>query len=594
MARQFLYAAVMVMDKNKKKASCFSGQEPYSGNVLYKEDGRPGFPGDELYSRVKRYVLENKMTGPGESVIAGISGGADSLCLFMILLRMSSELGFYLHAVHVHHGLRESAEEDLKFVEELCRSCHVPCTCIRADTAARSRDWKTGVEEAGRRIRYEAFEQVRGSLEKDRGTPCRIAVAHHMEDQAETVLFHLCRGTDLRGAGGMLPVNGNLIRPLLMENRASIEAYLTGKGMSWRVDETNEDTTYTRNFLRREIIPRLSDGVNTAAVRHLARFADSCAGAERYLEKAAEKALHRCLVSYRLPDASGSSPDRGRGEKEKGEKIPASAGSGADSAGGMLALEIDALEEEDPYIRKRILHHALCSCAASGPGPGAVHVEAVVQLCRGKGSARLSMPGGITVVRENGRLLIAPDKVFRTVNETVPSFSRERESIHDPGKETKPATQKRALAETEKDGPHQKRRLPESGIYPVSPDAYSWRFLDFDGDLSSIPRNEYTKWFDYDKMAVFPVFRTRQAGDFMKLSTGAGRPELMTRKVARVMLDAGVPSRLRDRILFPCLGKEALWIPGLRMGDSCRITSGTTRILEITWTGAGLDPGLPG
>ena len=112
-----------------------------------------------------------------------------------------------------------------------------------------------------------------------------------MEDQAETVLFHLCRGTDLRGAGGMLPVNGNLIRPLLMENRASIEEYLTGQGLSWRVDETNEDTSYTRNYLRREIMPRLSAGVNTASARHLARFADYCAEADRYLEKAAEEAL---------------------------------------------------------------------------------------------------------------------------------------------------------------------------------------------------------------------------------------------------------------------------------------------------------------
>ncbi|HAL59010.1 MAG TPA: hypothetical protein DCP64_06120, partial [Sarcina sp.] len=172
---------------------------------------------------------------------------------------------------------------------------------------------------------------------------------------------------------------------------------------------------------------------------------------------------------------------------------------------------------------------------------GAVHVEAADQLCRGQESARLSMPGGVTVFREAGRLLICPEKLFRT-----------------------------------------KGRLPEEDFYPVSRDAYSWRILDFDGDLAAIPRNKYTKWFDYDKMAVFPDFRTRQAGDYMKLSSGAGKPELMTRKVARVMLDAGVPSRFRDRILFPCRGKEALWIPGIRMGDSCRITPDTKRILEIT------------
>ena len=180
-------------------------------------------------------------------------------------------------------------------------------------------------------------------------------------------------------------------------------------------------------------------------------------------------------------------------------------------------------------------------------------MEAADQLCRGQESARLSMPGGVTVFREAGRLLICPEKLFRA-----------------------------------------KGRLPEEDFYPVSRDAYSWRILDFDGDLAAIPRNKYTKWFDYDKMAVFPDFRTRQAGDYMKLSSGAGKPELMTRKVARVMLDAGVPSRFRDRILFPCRGKEALWIPGIRMGDSCRITPDTKRILEITCALAGMETGQPG
>ena len=503
-----------------------------------------GSRGEEFYSRVKKYILENKMTDPGESVAAGISGGADSLCLFMILLRISAELGIHLHAVHVHHGLRESAEGDLRFVEDLCRRYDVPCTCIRADAAARAKAWRTGVEEAGRRIRYEAFEQVRASLERERGTPCRIAVAHHMEDQAETVLFHLCRGTDLRGAGGMLPVNGNLIRPLLMENRTSIEEYLTGQGLSWRVDETNEDTSYTRNYLRREIMPRLSAGVNTASARHLARFADYCAEADRYLEKAAEEALYRCLAPVRgpgVPEVPGIPADQ------------ESAAPGTGEAAGVLVLKIGALEREDPYIRKRVLYRALCTCADSDRSLGAVHVEAAEQLCRGQESARLSMPGGVTVFREAGRLLICPEKLFWT-----------------------------------------KGRLPEEDFYPVSRDAYSWRILDFDGDLAAIPRNKYTKWFDYDKMAVFPDFRTRQAGDYMKLSSGAGKPELMTRKVARVMLDAGVPSRFRDRILFPCRGKEALWIPGIRMGDSCRITPDTKRILEITCALAGMETGQPG
>ena len=202
---------------------------------------------DNLYERVRKYVLDREMIRPGESLVAGVSGGADSLCLFLVLLRMSREEGFFLQVVHVHHGLRESAQGDLRFVQDLCRRENVPCRCIMADAAAMAEKWGTGVEEAGRRLRYEAFEETRKSLQEDRGKPCRIAVAHHREDQAETVLFHLCRGTDIRGARGMLPVSGWIVRPLLRESRAEIEAFLKSQGMAWREDETNEDTSYTRN-----------------------------------------------------------------------------------------------------------------------------------------------------------------------------------------------------------------------------------------------------------------------------------------------------------------------------------------------------------
>jgi tRNA(Ile)-lysidine synthase len=96
--------------------------------------------------------------------------------------------------------------------------------------------------------------------------------------------------------------------------------------------------------------------------------------------------------------------------------------------------------------------------------------------------------------------------------------------------------------------------------------------------MSSIPRNEYTKWFDYDKIGTFPVFRTRQPGDYMRLFS-----DMKTKKIARIMLDGKVPAGIRDKIVLPFFGKEALWIPGLRMGDSCKVGPETTRILEIHW-----------
>ncbi|MDO5131479.1 MAG: tRNA lysidine(34) synthetase TilS, partial [Eubacteriales bacterium] len=252
---------------------------------------------NNLYLRVKKYILDREMIRPGEAVVAGVSGGADSLCLFEVLRKLAEELPFSLYVVHVHHGLRDSAQGDLLFVEEICRQAGVPCVTVHRDAACAASAWGTGVEEAGRRIRYEAFDRACRSIEEEKGTACRIAVAHHREDQAETVLFHLCRGTDLRGARGMLPVSGRIIRPLLPESRGAIEAFLREKGLSWREDETNGDISYTRNYLRAEILPRLAEGVNPAAAERIAQFAGVCADAERYLSRMTEEGLRRCAVA---------------------------------------------------------------------------------------------------------------------------------------------------------------------------------------------------------------------------------------------------------------------------------------------------------
>ena len=512
--------------------------------------------------RVRKYIEEHGMICPGDTVVAGVSGGADSLCLFLLLHELSEEIPFHLQVVHVHHGLRLSAEDDLLFVKDLCEQKQVPCTVIYVDAAASAREWGTGVEEAGRRLRYDAFRQVCDSLREEkkdteRGESLfRIAVAHHREDQAETVLFHLCRGTDLRGARGMLPVNGEIIRPLLYESRASIEQYLTEKGFSWQEDETNTDTGYTRNFIRREILPRLEQGVHGSASQRISQFAAACAEAESYLSAVTARAMERCSSECR-PDERILIPD---------------------SHVCTYVLSLDDLRGEDPYLQGRIFYRCLADSTADGKDIGTVHVEALRSLCCGKTDGQLSMPSRVTVFRSAG-------KVF---------FCREAKDMEEPCK---------------------MRGGGQDRTYPVSEGEYICRVRDFDGSMSAIPKNEYTNWFDYDKIGMFPVFRTRQPGDCMYLfSAGKGaedsclstRPEtaeearlpaedrrLIRKKLARIMLDGKIPAGIRDRIVLPFYGNEALWIPGLRMGDSFRVTSATARILEIQWRSRGLLPGSP-
>ena len=572
---------------------------------------------DNLYERVRKYVLDREMIRPGESLVAGVSGGADSLCLFLVLLRMSREEGFFLQVVHVHHGLRESAQGDLRFVQDLCRRENVPCRCIMADAAAMAEKWGTGVEEAGRRLRYEAFEETRKSLQEDRGKPCRIAVAHHREDQAETVLFHLCRGTDIRGARGMLPVSGWIVRPLLRESRAEIEAFLKSQGMAWREDETNEDTSYTRNFLRREILPRLKEQVNPSASENLARFAASCAETERFLEAQTEQAMKRCLLQIPgpLPVIEDGSGDRGKGNASESRTGESAGGRNGIRVGDrdsipVTVLGLEALRQEDPLLQRRILYRCLAASAGRRKDLTAVHVDAMEELCAGQRDGSLSLPGRVTMLRSGGRLFFYRKDYLQKDSLQKDSLRKDylqKDSLRKDYPQ-KDSLQKDSLRKDypqkgilQKDniredillkGSMRKDILPAGmqrrcgAVVPLSREEYDCRVFGFDGDLSAIPQNEYTKWFDYDKIGMFPVFRTRQNGDRMTLSAGGGG--LISKKLARVMIDGKIPAAVRPEAVLPFRGDEALWIPGLRMGDGYRITSGTRRILEISWRPGGL------
>ena len=168
-----------------------------------------------MLERVKQYIEKWHMLKSEDRVIVGISGGADSVCLVLILLELQKELGFDMVGVHVNHGLRgQAAKEDEEFVEKLCQRYGIACESYFENVELIAKKRKQSTEEAGREVRRECFSKA---IKKYRGT--KIALAHHQDDSAETMLIHLARGTGLRGLGGIAPVKGNVIRPLLCVRR---------------------------------------------------------------------------------------------------------------------------------------------------------------------------------------------------------------------------------------------------------------------------------------------------------------------------------------------------------------------------------------
>ena len=211
----------------------------------------------------------------GDVVLAGVSGGADSVCLLLMLLEYRKHCDFFLEAVHVEHGIRgDASRRDAAFVKRLCEKRGVCCRIYPVDVPAYAKGHGLGVEEAARKLRYECFREAAEDYD---GRPVKIALAHHADDNAETMLFRLIRGSGLHGLYGMRPARRlaegvTVIRPLLGMERAEIEAYLEAQGQPYCRDATNEDTDYSRNRIRHKVMPELK-AVNTGAVHHMMQSA---------------------------------------------------------------------------------------------------------------------------------------------------------------------------------------------------------------------------------------------------------------------------------------------------------------------------------
>lgn len=310
--------------------------------------------------KVKVYVERFHMIEPKDTIVLGISGGADSVCLLKILARWKEAWGISLRAVHVHHQLRgEEADADERFVRELCENEGIPCRVFHEDVQGMAQREKIGLEEAGRIARYRCFatvcEDVGGG---------KIALAHHQDDLAETMLHHLVRGTGMAGLCSLKPVSGNRIRPLLCLEKEEILVYLKAAGQPWRTDSSNLEDDYTRNRIRHHVLEELKTEVNPRAVRHMAQLSEELEETRAVLAQVAAEKRRQYV--------------------RKSEK-------------GMLLAE--ELKKEPDLIGRQIVHDLLKEISGKQKDFTRIHVEAVQELWNRKVGARRDLPYGMQVIR---------------------------------------------------------------------------------------------------------------------------------------------------------------------------------------------------
>ena len=238
-----------------------------------------------VLEKVKKAITEYKMLENVSTVVVGLSGGADSVCLLHVLNTLKNDYELNLLAAHVNHGIRgEEAENDATFSMNFAESLNVYFSLLKADCVKEAEENGETLEEAGRRIRYDFFDMLCES------ETYKIATAHNSNDNLETVLFNIARGSALSGAKGIPPKRDNIIRPLIFCTREEIEGYCKENNLSFVVDSTNLSDDYTRNRIRHNVLPELQK-VNSNVIEAFTRFSESVRIDDDYLDCVAEKAL---------------------------------------------------------------------------------------------------------------------------------------------------------------------------------------------------------------------------------------------------------------------------------------------------------------
>lgn len=245
-----------------------------------------------MLKKIKDYVYRWHMLEEGDKVIAGVSGGADSICLLFVLLELQKTIPFEIVVVHVNHGLRGAASDaDEAYVKQICETHHILCETYLENVELIAKNRKQSTEEAGREVRRQAFQKT---MERHKGT--KIALAHHKNDNVETFFINLARGSGIKGLGGIRPVAGNVIRPLLCLERNEIEVFLKEREIPYCTDETNAEDVYTRNRIRHHIVPYLEKNVNSGTVSHIDETMERMREIQEFLEEQMQEYYQTCVV----------------------------------------------------------------------------------------------------------------------------------------------------------------------------------------------------------------------------------------------------------------------------------------------------------
>ncbi len=317
---------------------------------------------------VENYMEACHMLDGVQNIVAGVSGGPDSMCMLHILYRFRERYRYRLTVVHVHHGIRgQAADEDMEYVKQCCGKWGIEIRLFCYKVEEQAIKWHMSTEEAGRKLRYDCFSEV---LENLGGG--KIAVAHNSEDSSETFLLNLFRGTGIAGLTGIRPVRQNVIRPVLCLKRAQIQEYLRENGIDYRTDATNSEDLYTRNKIRNRVMPYIYETINAKASEHINQTAHALDEICEYMEKQADMA-YQISVCQRQE---------------------------------FYVVDIAKIMQYDRVLQKMAYRKVILALVGKLKDITAVHVDMIMELMTGETGKKICLPYHIICEKQYDKVLI--------------------------------------------------------------------------------------------------------------------------------------------------------------------------------------------
>ncbi len=322
---------------------------------------------DKVIKTIEKYNLIQN----GDKIVIGVSGGPDSICLLYILNTLKEKYNLQLFVAHINHMIRENAKIDEQYVVDFCKKIDVPVFVLHSDVLNLSKQQKISVEEAGRNVRYEFFNEV---LEKTKSN--KIAIAHNCNDKAETVIMNVLRGSGISGLKGIEAKRDNkYIRPLIECTREEIEAYCKDHNLETRHDESNDENIYKRNKIRNIVIPFIKKEFNSNIIATINRLSVVATQEDEYINKIVEKEYNNICIS-----------------KKENE----------------IELDLKKFNDLDIVIKNRMILYVVNILQQHTKGIEKVNIEDIIKLCSNNIGNKFLVPTkGLKVLVKNKKILFA-------------------------------------------------------------------------------------------------------------------------------------------------------------------------------------------